>query len=442
MSEQHPLYGSDFIIESVLFESPRLQEPVELKDTVSDIEIIEDIQSPFLIAKLSLRDDQKFLTGVDISGAETIIIKIKSNRINTKPISKRFYIKKIILTTKINDVTEAHTLDLVEDVMYEANLQNVNRSYTGKYHDIITKISNNFLNKNVYSTNNDVQTVKVIVPNLNPVQAMLWLKNKASTVEGYPFFLFSTFVTDSLKFVDLGTMLSNTVINEKEPYRYFTSAIQSENPDVQRKVIYAMEQKNTDDLYDLIKEGAVGTKYTYIDTVKNNQNNFQFDVTKDLLNPLIAKTLPGNQKNVMYGTKYEYNGKPYNTLASNTFTRIGGSSPFKTFDTEILPYGERLSVAEYKQEVISNAMERFLTKAPMTMVISGVDFIDGDVHHTIGNNIRVHVLNSTNPENEPSEPLIDKKKSGDYLIFAAHHMFKRGIRYDLKLSCVKMANYT
>ena len=77
----------------------------------------------------------------------------------------------------------------------------------------------------------------------------------------------------------------------------------------------------------------------------------------------------------------------------------------------------------------------------MTMVVAGLDFIDGDKHSTIGNNIRVEVLVSSNPENNVGEPLTDKKKSGDYLIFAAHHMFKRGIRYDLKLSCVKLANY-
>lgn len=441
MSEQHPIYGSDFIIESVLFESPRVSQSIELKDTTTDIEIIEDLKSPFLVANISIRDDQKFVSGVDISGGETITIKIQSNRIDTFPIEKRFYIKEITLSTKINDVTEVYIFQLIEDVMYESNLQNISKAYSGRYSEIITKIAKNYTGKEVFTSGNDRQSAKVIIPNMNPIQAMMWLKKKATTVDGYPFYLFSTFADKKLKFIDLGTMIGNNVINPDIPYAYYTSAIQSDDIDVQRRVVYALEQKNTDDLYTLIKDGAVGSSYTYIDTLKNVRNKFQFDVTKDLLDPLANKILSSTQRNVMYGPDYVYNGKPYNTLPSNEFTRIGGISSYKTADEDLVGYGERLSIAEYKQEVISNAMERFLAKAPMTMVVAGVDFIDGDKHSTIGNNVRVQVLVSSNPENNTAEPLIDKKKSGDYLIFAAHHMFKRGIRYDLKLSCVKLANY-
>ena len=35
---------------------------------------------------------------------------------------------------------------------------------------------------------------------------------------------------------------------------------------------------------------------------------------------------------------------------------------------------------------------------------------------------------------------IYKRKSGDYLIFATRHMFKRE-KYDLALTCVKLGNY-
>ena len=187
MSEQHPLYGSDFIIESVLFESPRLSDSVELKDTTTDIEIIEDLKSPFLVAKISIRDDQKFVSGVDISGGETIFISIKSNRIDTKQIKKKFYIKSILLSTKINDVTEVYIIDLVEDVMYESNLQNISKSYSGRYSEIITKIAKNYTTKEIFTSGNDRQSVKIIIPNLNPIQAMLWLKEKATTIDGYPF---------------------------------------------------------------------------------------------------------------------------------------------------------------------------------------------------------------------------------------------------------------
>ena len=355
-NEQRGYQVADFEFESVLFESPRIPETVELKDTTTDIEIIEDLKSPFLVAYLTIRDDQKFVSGVDVSGGEVITIKIRSTRLDKQIITKRFYIKQIATSGKVNDITEFYIFELIEDVMYESNLQNVNKSYSGRYSDTIAKIAKNYTTREVYTTGNDRQSAKVIIPNMNPIQAMMWLKKKATTIDGYPFYLFATFFDDSIKFIDLGTMLGNGVINPDIPYAYYTSPIQSNNPDVQRRVVYAMEHNNTDDLYTLIKDGAVGTTYSYIDTVKNNTNKFQFDVTKDLLDPIANKLLPKTQRNVMYGQDYVYNGKPFNTLASNEFTRIGGISPYKTIDNDIVGYGERSSIAEYKQEVISNAM--------------------------------------------------------------------------------------
>ena len=73
------------------------------------------------------------------------------------------------------------------------------------------------------------------------------------------------------------------------------------------------------------------------------------------------------------------------------------------------------------------------------MVVDGIDFLDGDKHSTIGNQLRIEIA-TTNPEPEKTASRIDKRKSGDYLIFATRHMFKRE-KYDLALTCVKLGNY-
>ena len=74
-----------------------------------------------------------------------------------------------------------------------------------------------------------------------------------------------------------------------------------------------------------------------------------------------------------------------------------------------------------------------------------MDFIGGD-HATIGNNIRVHFLNS-NPDANLSIDQIhrDSKKSGDYLIVAARYKFTKmpeSHKCTVALSCVKPANYS
>ena len=70
----------------------------------------------------------------------------------------------------------------------------------------------------------NIQNMKVIIPNLDPIEAALWLTQRASTKEGLPFYLFSTLGTDNLILKDLEKMLTQQAINTETPYTYAPSA--------------------------------------------------------------------------------------------------------------------------------------------------------------------------------------------------------------------------
>lgn len=432
---------SDFKFQSVLFTSPRLNLPVELNNAVTDLEIFEDLNFPYLTGRITIVDDSGFLTDTDILGAETIFIKIISTRKNAKSFTKTFYISGILSTTKVSDTAESHTFNLIEDIAYISNLQNLNKSYNDKCGTIITKISKNYLNKEVSSLSTDPHSIKVIIPNLNPIESMMWIRDRAITTNGYPFYLFSTLTTDSLKYVDLGTLVTAPVMNEDIPYRYTSAPFSSNNEEVQRRILTAYEQKDVNNLYRYIQRGLIGAQYEYIDTIKNRRNTFQYDIAKDLLQPLITKSvLPKNQNNVMYGPDYNLDGTPFNELQSRSITRIGGSSAFENAKS----YKESTLASEYKGNVIGQAMKELLANAPITFGVYGIDFIDGDKHSTVGNNLRIH-FTYPNPDPKIDDPLIDRKKSGDYLIFATHHLFRKigeSFRHDIKMTGSKLANYS
>jgi len=425
---------SDFVFESVLFQSDRLFESLELRQSVTDLDIYEHLNKPYLTGTISFTDARDFVSGVDILGAERITIKLRSLRKETETITKVFYIDSIKVNHKTNDNVQFVVLHLIEDIGYIANLQNISRAYSGKCSDIIQKISHGYLNKEVYSSQNDKQSIKVIVPNLNPLEAMMWLSSRATTVNGYPFYLYSTLVGDKLKLVDLGTLFTQNPINMDIPYRYYQGASNSNNYDVQRRTILEYDQKDTEDLFGLIKKGLIGSEYRYVDTVDNTQNTFHFDVTKDLLQPIIKKgVVPQNSNNVMYSPDYVYKEKSYNLLDSRVITQIGGSSAFD----DLPSYSESTTIADYKLNIISRAMHEFLKKTPMQIAVNGIDFIDGDVNTATGNMIRLEFLKSL-PESKDGD-FLDKKKSGDYLIFATQYMFKKE-KCDVRLSCVKLGN--
>ena len=435
--------AGDFTFQSVLIESDRLNKSVEIKRTVTDLDIYEHLDKPYLTATLTFADTTNIYTQIDILGAEKVTIKLQSTREDTFPISKVFFVAKIIMAQKGNENADVIILQLIEDVAFYSNLQNLNRSYTGNALDINTKIAKNYLNRNVISGNmKPKQSMKLIIPNMSPLESMVWIKNRAKTIDGMPYYLFSPLVSNSLIMTDLGSMLLEPVIN---PYPYRLSqalASRNLNPDVKRRIIYDYNQKDMEDLYSLIAKGLIGSRYEFLDVLSNQRRDFHFDISKDLLKPLIDKGyLQKNQPNASYSSDYKFNEKSFNDYDSRRITVIGGIDPYRDVDEGEYPlaFGESKTLADYKLNVISDAVDQLLKKTPMTIDIPGIDFIDGDKHSTIGNQIRLEF-----PINLPGagkdQPQIDTKKSGDYLIFAARHKFKLE-KYDLTLSCLKLANY-
>ena len=68
-----------------------------------------------------------------------------------------------------------------------------------------TTVSPNVLRKEVEEIFSDVyqKQIKVIIPNMTPIDAMIWLKNRGTTSEGYPTYLFSSFTLNRFIYADL-----------------------------------------------------------------------------------------------------------------------------------------------------------------------------------------------------------------------------------------------
>lgn len=431
-----PQNKSEYILESVLLESPRLSEPVELKEVATDVDIFESLDKPYLTGQVLILDNERLYENADLLGAETITIRIKSIRDQTKSITNRFYITKVITSEKVNNNMQILALHLLEDIGYISNLININKSYTGKCSEIIRKICSEYLDHELGSVSNDQQRVRVIVPNLNPVEAIKWLTQRTTSKSGYPFYCYSTLALDKIFFNDLGTMLSTPVLNPDMSYKYNTVTQQSPDPELRRRTIkshkFSTEMEN---LTKVMQKGLVGAKYQYIDTVDQTQDKFNFDLMNDLFSRLFNDGVMNGQTNIPYSELYTLNGKPFNKLQNKTITQLRSSNAYGGLQS----YGEGLNAADYKLEIVSRAADNMLKKNPMTIVVPGVDFIDGDKHSTIGNNIKVEFQN-TKPDVKPGEKRIDVKKSGNYMIYQTRHMFKKEI-YEVALTCVKIGNY-
>ena len=432
-----------FEYETILLESERLDKPVELRNVVTDLDVYENLDKPYLTAKMLVVDNADLLAQADLLGAETVTIRIKSDNPDGIAFQKKFYINQVTASDKAGDHTQVHTFHMIEDIAYISGLKNVNRYYTGQAKTIISKIAQEFLGKQVKSTDNDKQAVKLIVPNLTPLEAIKWISNRTTTTDGYPFYVFSSLTQNKLFFNDLGSMLQEPVINPDLSYKLSSSSVGAGDENVKRRTIRQHKfSKNAEDLLTHIRKGLVGARYDYIDTINDKQKGFQFDVKKDVFDPLVsAQVLQANQSNFAFSEKYQVDGRSFNKTASKTITQVRGSGAYREVDTDdyTLSYAEANKGSDYKLEVISRAIDNYTKTGALTMVVDGLDFIDGDKHSTIGNNLRVEFL-TTDPDVDRGKSRLDPKKSGDYLVYSSRHMFtKEG--HNVSLMLIKIGNY-
>jgi hypothetical protein len=427
---------SDYIFDSILLFSERLSNTLDIKPIVTDLEIYEHLELPYLTGSMVIAENVGFTDGVGFLGGERIQVSLRNTSIGNKSIKKMFYVEKIKATVRNDDHTEVNNIGLVEDLYYMANLQNVNKYYSGSGTSIIQNIAKNFLGGTDISAKDVVEdeSMNLIVPNLDPLHAMMWIKNKMTTTQGYPFYLFSTLSSQrTLALFDLGDLLQRNVIN-RIPYRGFQNASLSLSSGISSSVLNAFQFTESENLLKLIRHGLYGSEYQFYNTLSNEKNKFTFDVIKDLIIPLMGSEVLRNNPEPIVTDQYELDGTPFNQFKSRSITRIGGSGAYRTADQYNLSYDENRLLSDYKRFIISKAMSEILQKESITFAVDGTDFLKGDDHLTIGNNLEIEFLTSLV---DAQENRIDTRRSGSYLIYAAKHVFKRE-KYDLIMSGFKM----
>ena len=423
-------------IEGVVIKSPLNPITIDIKKVVIDLDVFEHLDKPYTTAVLSFVDGDNIMSSLNVSGAESVTITLKANTKIAVAVETEYYISRVITSSKANETNELVVLHLTEKVNYLSGLQNVNKAYSGKPTTIMAKIAKEYLDTEVRVTKEPSNNTKIIVPNLTPLDALSWIKNKLSTEKGYPYYMFSYLGGQSLFLVDLNTMLSNPAVNRGKPYTFSESAIpattDSYDETSRRRVILDYQVKNTEDLYSIIDRGLIGATHQYIDVTENTTHQVKHDMHSTVVETLVSDNLL--QSGPLYSNKYKLGNKPYNEIQSRNISQIMSSQAFE----DVNSYNQSDSKGQYKLNSIQRAMDALLKKQPMDIIVNGIDFLQLEGNSTIGNKLEVKFPANLNNEGDKTI-FFDTKKSGEYLIYAAKHSFG-GEDYRLALSCVKLSN--
>jgi len=430
------LNNKSFYFKSIVLSSDRLAKEVDLAPVTVELEIFENITNPYLTGNIVFIDSKGVLAGIDIIGGEKIAVTIQSTKPETYPIEKTFYVKNVNNSKKVNNTNEVVSLSLVEDIVFISALHNISKSYTGTCSDIIGKISDSYLKRNISQVGIDHQRkFKVIIPNLAPLGAMKWITRKATNSLGFPFYLFSTLVGDNLVFTDLTSMVDQNAMNTVP---FGTDQSQSSGGSGvtgQRRTVLSYDYSNNDDLYSLIAAGMVGSKHISIDTMTGVPKEFNFDVSADVLEPYKKSITTKNIRLLPFDTAFKYEDVSLNNYQSRTIAQVMSSGAYMTESYDKgLSYNQEDTVEGYKKKMISESMWNFLLKSVSYWVINGFDFIDGNHNTTVGRVVSLSV-----PFIAEGDYKTDPKQSGDHLIIACRHMFKTD-GYYISMSGAKLGS--
>ena len=191
----------------------------DVKNQVAEINIYESIEELSLTGTIAIVDDKSLYELINFNGTERIKLEMAGLGKDTDPVfEKTFIMTNIVKQLKGNDKSSIYVFDIIDEHGFISEAERLRGSYRGRIDDIVKGICLTQLNKSVdisyqllfrgISEKIDAiqDDIRVIIPNLSPINAIKWLLSRATTQTGSPFFLWATIHDENLRMGNLDVM--------------------------------------------------------------------------------------------------------------------------------------------------------------------------------------------------------------------------------------------
>ena len=439
-NENSPIGGQQSTsvqLKKATLRSSRTATSIDITSVVLELSMFENLARPFITGYLAVTDSERIVENFDIQGAEEIeiIFKRSTEKSSAKEIRQNWIIQKIEAEHNVQEFTNVVVFRLIDKESFRSGLKNVNKCLYGQPWKIIDQILVEYLNRDDLRTSADLnnsESMKVIVPNMTPIEATQWIRNRSLNQNGYPFYFYKSAMTGEYFFADLETLIASPVINENLPLSPNQSAGSSESKSTS-STIYKMEQSNVDNLYQLIQSGIIGSENKYYDVTKGDFEIVDFNVNNDLLVEL--QSLNSRQEKPLLDGRLAFDDVAISNYKAKSISQISGANVFN----DVKSYDETQDIGDSRKKIKAHALRELMQKTPLSIVVEGDRWIHGDNHYGVGNNIKILVRSKAD---NPDNPSVDRKQSGDYLIITAKYVldFTQG-KVGATFKCAKFGNY-
>lgn len=263
---------------------------VDLSSVMLELNIFEDLFSPCMTGDIVLADAADLLSNFQMHGNEFISIQVDKPSLN-KPIKKVFRIYKMGNRSLGTTALQNYTLYFASEEMLLSNQILISKSYKGLQ---ITTMAKDILSNKLQVSptkmgqfSASIGSFDLIVPKMQPFQALSWLANKAYTKNGNLFFFFEN--RDGYNFVSYEDLL-------KQPHyqTYQRNVKLTQDPD---KNINGFNLLHINQDFDIIKAtrfGAYSSSLYSLDLVNRTFTRVPYGYDQTKSDALLNKQAPVN----------------------------------------------------------------------------------------------------------------------------------------------------
>lgn len=466
-AEGKPLYPSTYEFEEIrmIKDVNGLRLTQDIQKIVTSLTIVEELFSPFLTARIRIRDNENFFEDFKLDGQEIVNVKIKylkktdSKEATYEFLEHQFVVKDYptLVKTEESINVQEYDINLVSAWAYLSRVQQISRGVTGNPITIIEDFFKRYLGEPKFEYRSkermpcQTENFKGVITLRTPLQAIEWLKTLCYDEKGSPYFIYTnlkdnansrgnTIVAQSLS--DILSDEGNEVYNplevfgeERVPYRIKPFGDEKPNTpeylkELKTKIISFASNVKLDKLSQAIN-GGIGGVTEVVQFTKRKLFRKSVTKTNEIVTMPQSDSTAGQEDfKLSFLNNLEINGKRPEIL-EKIFEEPRMSQDL--FYLPIPPYFKKPegTTGEDKDKFQGTAeiKEAALRKSKIYMAnmesIAHDIVVYGDPNLKAGAKIEIQVPKAV--DTNKTEPGIDERLSGNYIIATSVHSFETGV---------------
>ena len=418
----------------------------DVKNQVAEINIYESIEEPSLSGTIAILDDKSLYELINFNGTERIRLEMAGLGKETDPVfEKTFIMTNIIRQIKGNDKSSMYVFDLIDEHGFISQAERLRGSYRGRIDDIVkgicltqlkksVDISYQFLNRQdrVDAIQDDI---RVIIPNLSPINACKWLLSRATTQTGSPFFLWASIHDENLRMGNLDVMYRQTPFNDKLPYTYNPSNVnvaEDKSEFEQGFTVKSLGLGEMGDTLHMVANGTIGSSQSITNLNTGQIMRQHYNVQQTINNLAFQNTIALKRQNV-FDNKFKLKNKFINEYEGQNIHQVVSTGTYGKFKS----YHDEFEEGRHLKKLESASIKDLLVKNMMSITVPGTAFFLGKA--AVGDTVNLSIVNDSLEVGKQSnaDDMLDKNKSGKHLIYDLRHTF-RGTEHEVTMNVCKL----